>query len=160
MAKTKPIGVRFDENMLEVFKEDGIADSPQKALNFLHSFYLENRKDKTDFTELFSKSKLFKNRSLQVNNVFIDKDGKETKKPAGEPITVTITNKNQFKPQNKTDSGVKKEIATETMPEIDNSLILKQIEFVKNEVKPAFIDKSKFERYQEKKIAELKAKLK
>lgn len=68
MAKSKPIGVRFDQNMLDVFKEDGIADSPQKALNFLHAFYLKNRNDKTDFTELFSKSKLFANRPKDIKD--------------------------------------------------------------------------------------------
>ena len=33
MAKTKPIGVRFDEDLLSDLKEKGLATSPQKALN-------------------------------------------------------------------------------------------------------------------------------
>lgn len=37
--KSKPIGVRFDEEMLERLKDAGIADSPQKALNFLYKFW-------------------------------------------------------------------------------------------------------------------------
>lgn len=44
MAKSNPIGVRFDLDMLEQFKEAKIADSPQKALNFLADYYLKNRK--------------------------------------------------------------------------------------------------------------------
>lgn len=39
MAKTKPIGVRFDENLLEILKEKKIAETPQKALNFLTDLY-------------------------------------------------------------------------------------------------------------------------
>lgn len=60
MAKTNPIGVRFDETMLDVFKKDGIADSPQKALNFLYQFYLENtqeKKDKLDVKKQVSSNK-------------------------------------------------------------------------------------------------------
>lgn len=34
MAKTKPIGVRFDEDFLQRMVEDGF-DTPQKVLNFL-----------------------------------------------------------------------------------------------------------------------------
>lgn len=66
MAKTNPIGVRFDKDMLDVFKEDGIADSPQKALNFLTNFYIEN-KDKPDFKKLFSGSKLFKKSEVEIS---------------------------------------------------------------------------------------------
>ena len=46
MAKTKPIGVRFDEDVLSELKEQGKADSPQKALNYLTDFYRQNGKDK------------------------------------------------------------------------------------------------------------------
>lgn len=42
----------------------------------------------------------------------------------------------------------------------DNSEILAQIEAIKKETKPSWIDRSKFERYQEKKINELKKQLK
>lgn len=41
MAKTKPIGVRFDEPLLSKFKEMGIS-SPQRALNFLEQWYINN----------------------------------------------------------------------------------------------------------------------
>jgi|SRR5882762_5854168 len=60
MAKTNPIGVRFDKELLDVFEEDGIADSPQKALNYLTEFYRENRKNKVDFVKTFSESGIFK----------------------------------------------------------------------------------------------------
>ena len=52
MAKTNPIGVRFNPDLLLQLKEDGIADTPQKALNFLSDFYHQNRKDKPDFVEI------------------------------------------------------------------------------------------------------------
>jgi hypothetical protein len=41
MAKTNPIGVRFDQELLNSVKEAGIADSPQKALNLYERSYLE-----------------------------------------------------------------------------------------------------------------------
>jgi hypothetical protein len=44
MAKTNPIGVRFDKDMLLEFKEDKLAETPQGALNFLAEFYRENGK--------------------------------------------------------------------------------------------------------------------
>lgn len=37
--KTKPIGVRFDPELLEELKNAGKADSPQKALNYLTDLY-------------------------------------------------------------------------------------------------------------------------
>ncbi len=52
MAKTNPIGVRFNPDLLLHLKEDGIADTPQKALNFLENFYHQNRKDNPDFVEI------------------------------------------------------------------------------------------------------------
>lgn len=58
MAKTKQIGVRFDQEMLDMMKEDNIADSPQKALNFLTEFYREHR-EKIDLKKIFEESKLF-----------------------------------------------------------------------------------------------------
>lgn len=39
MAKTKPIGVRFDQELLDAVKEKGYADSPQKALNLYEIWY-------------------------------------------------------------------------------------------------------------------------
>lgn len=64
MAKTKPIGVRFDKDMLEVMKEDKIAETPQSALNFLSDFWNKKR-DKVNFTELFKESNLFKQSSVK-----------------------------------------------------------------------------------------------
>jgi ATP-dependent DNA ligase len=54
MAKTKPIGVRFDEDILAELKELEIASSPQKALNYLISFYRSKGKDK-DWAVNFAK---------------------------------------------------------------------------------------------------------
>lgn len=41
MAKTKPIGVRFDEELLNKLKNANIVDSPQKALNLYERSYIE-----------------------------------------------------------------------------------------------------------------------
>ena len=41
MAKTKPIGVRFDIELSKKFDDMGIS-SPQRVLNFLEDFYLKN----------------------------------------------------------------------------------------------------------------------
>ena len=41
MAKTKPIGVRFDEELLDKLKEADIAKTPQKALNIYEKSYVE-----------------------------------------------------------------------------------------------------------------------
>lgn len=41
MAKTKPIGVRFDEELLNKVKEASLATSPQKALNLYEKSYVE-----------------------------------------------------------------------------------------------------------------------
>tara|TARA_R110000868_G_scaffold141749_1_gene358476 strand:- start:41 stop:361 length:321 start_codon:yes stop_codon:yes gene_type:complete len=57
MAKTKPIGVRFDEDLLIELKEHGRAESPQKALNYLSDFYRHNGKDK-DWLKNFVKVKV------------------------------------------------------------------------------------------------------
>lgn len=42
MAKTNPIGVRFNEELLNTLKESSIADSPQKALNLYERTYVES----------------------------------------------------------------------------------------------------------------------
>lgn len=41
MAKTNPIGVRFDEELLNKLKEADIAKTPQKALNVYEKSYVE-----------------------------------------------------------------------------------------------------------------------
>lgn len=41
MAKTNPIGVRFDSDLLETLKEAGLINSPQKALNLYERSYLQ-----------------------------------------------------------------------------------------------------------------------
>lgn len=55
MAKTNPIGVRFDIQMLEKLKEDGI-NTPQKVLNFLANYYTENIA-KINFRDVIGRSK-------------------------------------------------------------------------------------------------------
>ena len=41
MAKTRQVGVRFDEELLMKVKDAGLATSPQKALNLYERSYLE-----------------------------------------------------------------------------------------------------------------------
>lgn len=79
----------------------------------------------------------------------------------GKSVEITITEKDHFKfkpikvlEQKMPIGSVIEYSAT------DNSEIQKQIEAVKAEIRPSVIDKSKFEKYQEKKIAELEKKLK
>lgn len=68
MAKSNPIGVRFREDMLEAFKEDKIADSPQKALNFLTQFYLENRPNKPNWVEMFKDIPIIKREGTEKSS--------------------------------------------------------------------------------------------
>lgn len=52
MAKTKPIGVRFDENFLDQMRSDGVADTYQKAVNFLCQMYTDRKqKDEDELQE-------------------------------------------------------------------------------------------------------------
>lgn len=83
MAKTKPIGVRFDLDMLEMMAEDKIADSPQKALNFLSQFWNE-RRDKIKFAEKFAHLTLKKN---------ADEVKKNPKKEDAEEMSEELANK-------------------------------------------------------------------
>lgn len=41
MNKTNPIGVRFNQELLNKLKEKGIVASPQRALNLYEKSYLE-----------------------------------------------------------------------------------------------------------------------
>jgi hypothetical protein len=47
--KNKPVPVRFNLRLLEVLKEEEKIDTPQQALNFLTSFWENNRPAKGDF---------------------------------------------------------------------------------------------------------------
>jgi len=42
MAKTKPIGVRFDEEILALIQKEQNLSSPQKVLNYLMESYLKS----------------------------------------------------------------------------------------------------------------------
>lgn len=73
MAKTKPIGVRFDEDLLKSLKELGIA-TPQKALIFLENFYMETKNE-----PISAKSTETPQKSSQKSNV--SKQGKVADAP-------------------------------------------------------------------------------
>lgn len=42
MAKTKPIGVRFDEETLDLIQKEQNLSSPQRVLNYLMDSYLKS----------------------------------------------------------------------------------------------------------------------
>lgn len=56
MGKTNPIGVRFDKDLLNTLKEEGLADTPQRALNYLTKSYL----DRADFKKMVSENSISK----------------------------------------------------------------------------------------------------
>lgn len=51
MAKTKPIGVRFDEEILELIKKEQKLATPQKVLNFLMSDYCKPKSMTSENTD-------------------------------------------------------------------------------------------------------------
>ena len=71
MAKSKPIGVRFDLELLSLLKEKEKIDTPQTALNFLTDFYNKKRK-KTEEVEQYKSGK-------QNHTEFIEKMGQQSK---------------------------------------------------------------------------------
>lgn len=87
MAKSKPIGVRFDLDLLQMFKDDKVAETPQAALNYLTEFYRTNR-ERIDFKAMFENSSLFKNAKHT--------DERETE-------TLNKAFKKTFKPKKETD---------------------------------------------------------
>lgn len=97
MAKTKPIGVRFDENVLEVLKEDEKCETPQQCLIFLCNFYIHNRHGQIDFRKEFGHMKFVKRegdeRSMNIPKGFEDKVnalGREINKELMEQLTETV----------------------------------------------------------------------
>jgi hypothetical protein len=74
MAKTKPIGVRFNSEQLEQLKKDNIADSPQKALNYYESLHKITRQDE-------NKPKLDKKKEKVENSVknWVDENKEQIK---------------------------------------------------------------------------------
>lgn len=76
MAKTKPIGVRFREDILESLKNDKLADTPQGALVFLETFYLDHK----DKIIAFNALRL----SSAANSKADTKASKEQDKPVNE----------------------------------------------------------------------------
>lgn len=60
--KNKPIAVRFDLKILELLKEEEKIDTPQKALNFLSTFWENTRpaKDASDPTPQKAKAPIAK----------------------------------------------------------------------------------------------------
>lgn len=137
MAKTKPIGVRFDEDLLIALSEDGIADTAQQALNFLSLFYRDNNPNKINFAEKFKDIQLKSKTSVDM--------------------------KNFNKVLNETPKEVKQEVS-EMLDNFDNEEIQKQIAAVKAEKIPPErntpLGKKIWEKEQSNRINELKKQLK
>lgn len=83
MAKTKPIGVRFDPFLLLALAQDHGANSPQKALNFLSGFYEQHKKDLSE-KKTFPKSD---------NQIKADSVKQEEKSVPRETIPLSIQEK-------------------------------------------------------------------
>lgn len=90
---------------------------------------------------------------------FIDKKGKPTKSAVGKSVTITLTKENHYDGK-KTDRASFDEVGQYEDVKPDNLEIEKQIAAVKSETKPSMISKIQFEKYQERKINELKKQLK
>lgn len=86
MAKTKPIGVRFDQDLLSELKEQGVANTPQKALNYISEFYKKNRKDKDWLLNYVKET--HKKRQTKVINLTPD--------PTPTNYTINTTNKDEI----------------------------------------------------------------
>jgi len=70
MAKTKPIGVRFDEDLLNKLKEANIIDSPQKALNLYEKSYVELTELKIEENNKpENKAKIEAERNVTINSI-------------------------------------------------------------------------------------------
>lgn len=77
MAKTKPIGVRFDEDLLNSLKDADIVSSPQKALNLYEETYLRSVTEKVaENNKPENKAKIEGERNGTVNSI-----KKEIKQP-------------------------------------------------------------------------------
>jgi len=71
--KTKPIGVRFDEDLLKVLEKDGVADSPQKALNFLTEFYWSHQAEQININPIKKPEAKKESNSIPQTETFFDK---------------------------------------------------------------------------------------
>lgn len=82
----------------------------------------------------------------------------------GKPVTITITDADKNikmlnKPQNKTNTDNKKENEGESMPEVDNGLILAEIDKVKSAKMPDGMSKRVWEFDQNKRLKTLYSQL-
>lgn len=60
MSKTKPIGVRFREDVLGMLNEKFKIETPQRALVFLERFYFQHHKLAEDITQVLRKDSIQK----------------------------------------------------------------------------------------------------
>lgn len=145
MAKTKPIGVRFDKDLIEALKDDNIANSPQKVLNFLTEFYRESyKKDKlvSELNKSFFNSKLFKNKTEQKLNP---------------KVVERREDEGMGEAEIKEKTGIKiKIVKNETSAHAE---LKKEISDWENKKCPGYMGKSNFEDMRKKVLLELKARL-
>jgi hypothetical protein len=138
-AKSSPIGVRFNLDMLEVLKEDEGCETPQQALNFLSKFWHDNNPKNINFAEKF-KDLVFEKRKTptvtEVKNHAPDKkfDSKKRKKnmivEIKDHYTGVVTADAKIKSnQVKTEPPAKREVSSKTLTE---TLIKKKQEELSN----------------------------
>jgi hypothetical protein len=61
MAKSKPIGVRFDEDILALIQKEQNLSSPQKVLNYLMENYFKSDSNLKEKQKVVNKVKVIKN---------------------------------------------------------------------------------------------------
>jgi hypothetical protein len=145
MAKTKPYGVRFDKDLLDVLKEDHKIQTPQQAVNFLSAYYRDNSRT-VDFEKKFGD--FFSRMETSIQD--LTKPNLEIKPKEAVKSNFGInTSKKPEKPANeeKTVSG------EETKPIGD---IEKQIQAIMNETKPANMSFPQWNTSRRKRIEALK----
>lgn len=130
MAKTKPTGVRFDESLLIELKNNDIASSPQKALNFYENFY--------------------KTYKMKISNT------EEVKIADLNKLTQSVKNITEPPPQTNYSIDTKKR---EKISDSERKDIENQIKDWENKKCPSYIMPSNFLKMKQKAIEELKSKL-
>ena len=168
MAKSKPIGVRFDEKVLERFRGMEI-NSPQKALNFMEGLFMRT----TDDIGKIVSEKLNTDELGKDNPKDNKTQAKEVKKGKNEAlvsnikfsrVTTSSFDGKDVKPFVSDEFGQMGKIVDTTLSDADRKEITQQIAETKAELKSPpkspTIGLKRWTQIREDKIAELENKLK
>ena len=77
MAKSKPVGLRYDLNIYNVAKNELGIDTPQQYLNYFEKLYIDNRKHLKTKNEIVNDSFLLDTKDKNKNSdntIFISKE--------------------------------------------------------------------------------------